>query len=116
MALTSVFGKVLFRIGCGKSNSWPGLVLRVSIENAGKNSYCKSKGNYTMANCALLRDVLLWCPSCPGLLLQSIPAVSRVTLHFCLGSFKGSDVSDHFPPDCKDKDAAVTASEGLLLC
>ena len=69
-----------------------------------------------MANCALLRDVLLWCPSCPGLLLQSIPAVSRVTLHFCLGSFKGSDVSDHFPPGCKDKDAAVTASEGLLLC
>ena len=70
MALTSVFGKVLFRIGWGKRNSWPGLVLRVSIENAGKNSYCKSKGNYTMANCALLRDALLWCASCPDLLLQ----------------------------------------------
>ena len=47
---------------------------------------------------------------------KSIPAVSRVTLHFCLGSFECSDVSDHFPPGCKDKDAAVTASEGLLLC
>ena len=41
-----------------------------------------------MANCALLRDALLWCTSCLGFPCKSTPVVSRLTLHFRLGSFK----------------------------